>query len=330
MIKLSNKSKHEDCLNFFLGAFILIITVVSIDFIIGNLLKTFYFKQQSGLEFRTTYSIEKTRADLLVFGSSTANHNYEPNTFKKRLNDSFYNVGRDGTSIFYDYAILLGILKRYVPKIIILNFDDQELGINQQSYDELSVLLPFYKNHPEIRSIVNLKSPYEKYKLLSHIYPYNSSIFTIAVGNMEFNKKRSEDIDGYVPLKKVWTKPVKNGGAYFNKKLDTNKIKMYNWFIKDCIEKNIKLYIICAPVFIKGNHQSNSISLGKKIANTYKINFFDFSGDSVFLNSPGLFADISHLNDKGARIFSSKVAQKILACETKKQYDGNMKCIIPQ
>ena len=43
------------------------------DFLIGKTLKYFYFKASSGLFQRTTYSIEKTEADILIFGSSRAN-----------------------------------------------------------------------------------------------------------------------------------------------------------------------------------------------------------------------------------------------------------------
>ena len=143
---------------------VLFITLVFFDFIIGSLLNIFYFKQESGLQYRTTYSIEKTTADLLIFGSSTANHNYHPGIFQNRLNMSYYNVGRDGKSIFYHYAVLEAVLKRYTPKMIIYDFDEHEFSKDQESYDRLSSFLPYYKKHPEIRSIVDLKSPYEKYK----------------------------------------------------------------------------------------------------------------------------------------------------------------------
>ena len=121
-----------------------------IDYVIGNVLKTFYFKQESGLQYRTTYSIDKTTADVLIFGSSTANHNYEPNAFEKGLGMSFYNAGADGSSIFYDYGILRAVLKRYKPKIAILSFEASEFFEYQNSYDELSALLPYYEDHPEI------------------------------------------------------------------------------------------------------------------------------------------------------------------------------------
>ena len=92
-----------------------------LDFIIGSLLSYYYFKQDSGTLFNTTYAIEDTKADILIFGTSKANHSYNTETLTERLNLSAYNTGRDGSSIFYDYAILKAVLKRYSPKIIILD-----------------------------------------------------------------------------------------------------------------------------------------------------------------------------------------------------------------
>jgi hypothetical protein len=289
----------------------LVLFVFLLDVIIGNILSYFYFKQQSGLQYRTTYSIEKTKADILIFGSSRANHHYEPHIFEKRLNLSYYNVGRDGNFIFYHYAVLKGILKRYSPKIVILDIVFGEFGKNQDSYDRISSLLPYYKDHPEMRSIIELKSQYEKLKLLSSIYPYNSSIFTIAVGNAEFNKKRKSDYKGYVPLTKIWNDSIGIDKSAVKYALDSMKVKVYESFIQDCIHANVKLYIICSPYYVKFRHTDYSITVGKEIAKRYNVPFLDYSTDSIFINNPKYFADKVHLNAEGSEVFSNRVVDEI-------------------
>ena len=313
MSVLFNKLRTNDYLRFFVRFSFVIITAALLDRLAGGLLKTFYFKQQSGLEYRTTYSLERTTADLLIFGSSTANHNYNPSIFQNRLNMSAYNVGRDGISVFYDLAILKCVLKRYRPKIIVLDFDEQEFRKDDQSYERLSSLLPYYMNHPEIRSIVDLRSPYERYKLLSHIYPYNSLLFTIYAGNAEFNKKRRGDINGYVPINNVWGDPMKADTSFLHDQIDRNKISAYESFIRDCVEANVQLYIVCPPLFVKPDYINSSVVLGKAIAEKYNVQFFDCSKDPYILNNPRLFADISHLNNEGATVFSQRTVDQILA-----------------
>ena len=314
------KIKRNKNFRFFARLLVLFIIVVFLDLIIGNLLRTFYFKQQSGLQYRTTYSIEKTTANLLIFGSSTANHNYQTFTFITRLDTSIYNTGRDGTSIFYQYAVLKAILKRYTPKIIILNFDQEEFIKNQESYDRLSSLLPYYINHPEIRSIIELKSPFEKFKLLSHIYPYNSSIFTIGVGNIEYNKMRNDDINGYMPLETIWNEPVEDGSTFSNHDFDSIKIKAFKDFINTCLNAKIQLFLVCTPLLLKPNYVNNTVVLGKEIADQYNLKFLDYSKDTTFLNHPELFADVGHLNDKGAEKFTNIVIDTIFPASPKSPY----------
>ena len=101
----------------------LVLSVVFIlDFTIGKTLRYYYFKESSGTHFRTTYAIEKTNADILIFGSSRANHHYVPAIFEDSLKMKFYNTGRDGNGIFFQLAVLKSILKRYTPKIIIFDY----------------------------------------------------------------------------------------------------------------------------------------------------------------------------------------------------------------
>ena len=145
MIKTSIYKIQKNPYQYFLLKSVVLFTIVFVlDYSFGNLLRYFYFKQESGLQYRTTYSIEKTTADILIFGSSRANHHYYPNVFENRMKQSCYNVGRDGNSVLYHSAVLKGVLKRYSPKIVILDIVYGEFRQNQDSYDRLSSLLPYY------------------------------------------------------------------------------------------------------------------------------------------------------------------------------------------
>ena len=231
MISANKGKKHP---SFIVKLFSFLIILFVLDLVFGRLIKHFYFKQDSGVLYRTTYAMDSTRADLLIFGSSTANHQYIPEIFNEELHLSCYNTGRDGNSILYSYAILQGILKRYAPKIIILDVYDHEFMKDQDSYDRIASLLPYYEEHPEIRSIVQLKSPFEKYKLLSKIYPYNSLLFTVAVGNADFNRDRAygDDQSGYVPLTNTWKWALISDTSFSKYELDTTKIEILKSFIE--------------------------------------------------------------------------------------------------
>ena len=295
------------------SAGIFLIILIAADLIIGNVCSHFYFKQKSGWEYRTKYSIENTTADILIFGASRAQQQYNPVYFEARLNQTCYNVGRDGTPFFYHYAVLESVLSRYTPKIIILDIENSVFRQYESSYDRISVLLPFYKSHPEMRSIIELRGPYEKYKLFSKIYPYNSLLFKIAAGNRKVDSAQSEDIKGYVPLTNALNEPIRKVYLPTGYALDSNKVNYYKLFIKECLQKNIKLFVVCSPYFIDAVGTDTSMTVAKKIAKENNVDFFDFSKDKDFLNNSRLFDDTVHVNSTGSKLFSNKVVDAIIS-----------------
>ena len=308
-----NKLKKSPYTYFFLKLLILAGIVFLLDFSIGNLLRHFYFKQQSGLQYRTTYAFEKTSEDILIFGSSRATHHYIPPLFEKELGQSCYNAGKDGEAIFYHYSVLKSVLKRYTPKMIILDFHNSDLQKDSRGYDRLSVLLPYYKTHPEVRPVAELKGPFEKWKLCSAIYPFNSSILTIAVGNTEFNKKRREDQKGYMPIYKVWNLPIEADTEPEEKGIDSVKRNIFESFIKECAEKKIPLFIVKSPAYLKQMGIDPYVVEAEKIASHYNISFWDYSHDSMFISNNGkYFADRSHMNNTGSQLFTEVLIKRIL------------------
>ena len=292
-----------------LSAFLVVISLL--DFGIGYVLKKYYFKQQAGYDYQATYAIDTTKANILIMGSSRAANLFNPDIFESRFNISCFNTGRYGYPIFYHYALLKAIEKRHKPKMVILSFDAGNFSINQEAYDRLSSLLPYYSSHPEIRPVVDLKGPYEKLKMVSFIYPYNSLLLPIISGNTSYSKKKYATIKGYIPLKENITLPLMKFDYTLEKKLDTVKINIYRAFIKECIDSNIKLFIVCPPYMVDAIGVDNSIIEAKKIAQQYAINFFDYSRDAFYANKPELFADYRHLNENGVGLFSNNVIEKI-------------------
>lgn len=304
------KSNHYKL--FICKTIIFLVIVFLLDLFVGKTLYFLYFHQKSGSLYRTTYSIEKTKAEMLVMGSSRANHHYPPSAFEKRLGLSYYNVGRDGQYLFYNYAILKVILKRYSPKIIIFDFVSQELEYDSRDYERLASLMPYYKKYPDIQPILQLKSSFEKIKLLSKIYPFNSYLLTIAIGNTNFNRRDVFDIKGYIPLEGKWNESIRTTDNSRKIKIDSNKLKIYELFIQDCLKAHVKLYIVCSPYYFNFKSNPLSINLGKKIAAKYNIDFYDFSQDPSFISKPALFDDPYHLNDTGAKIFSDSIGNLLI------------------
>jgi hypothetical protein len=292
-----------------LNVLIVIVTVFVLDFVIGRSLRYFYFKEKSGLHQRTTYSMETTNAEVLVFGSSRANHHYVPVVFEDSLKKTFYNLGRDGNGIFFQIALLNSVLKRYTPKVIILEYSG-EFEKGNFEFDKLSSLLPYYRTHKEIRGIIDRREPLDKIKLVSEIYPFNSQALTIVSGNTKINKKGAAGCKGYVPLYGEWHNELDSALKNNSYKIDTNKINTFREFIVKAKNLGVQVFVVRSPIFRKLS-KSQGIRICYEVCSAEKIPFWDFSADTSFLNNKSLFQDIVHLNDKGATAFSKLVVSKI-------------------
>src|SRR5664280_2748246 len=90
-----------------------------------------------------------------------------------------------GGGILLPYAQIEVLLNRYTPKIIIVETDSNEMEYRASDYDNLSILLPYYHVYPELQPIILLRSPFERVKLLSGIYPFNSDIMNLVQYNFK-------------------------------------------------------------------------------------------------------------------------------------------------
>lgn len=308
---------------FILSILILLLFIAIADQITGKILRKYYFSQVAGSAYRTTFAMDSTTADLLIFGSSRASHHYVPEVFEKGLKMSYYNTGMDGSFLLYNYAVLKVILKRYTPKIIIFDLNPGEFYSNKVSYDRLSILLPYYSSKPEIRNIILLRSPYERIKLFSAIYPYNSLLTTIGIGNLKINKLRKSDQKGFIPLSGRLNVEnmlkLQNNSSNFNSRtigkmginIDPIKIEALDSISKLCSKRNIRLYICYSPIYDKIT-KTQIDSVITKISKDNNSHYFNFSNDEHFLNKPDFFKDRSHLNYEGARKYSLLVLDSIL------------------
>jgi hypothetical protein len=296
--------------------FILLILIT--DQIGGLFLRKLYFTQKAGSNHALIYSFKECKADILIFGASQALHNYDPRILSDSLKMSCYNAGQDGGhSILLQYAQIKVITERYNPKIIILDFQPNLIVRYPGDYDRLAILLPFYKDYPEIRPLILLHSPYEKIKLVSAIYPFNSNILNIIRFNTNTSAAKKKDIEGYVPLKEVMAFDNSKPGTIIDAPvvIDSNKVNALTGIIQICKKKNIALYIVSSPIYHAANEKTHPITPAAQVSLSIiyqnNVNYIDLSFDSAYAGKMSWFKDKAHLNEVGANRFSSTIASFI-------------------
>jgi len=278
---------------------------------IGYLMKYLYFNQQSGDGYLVTYAIDSTEADVLVLGSSRAKHSYDPMIFEDSTNFTCFNAGRDGTEhILFNYGQFKAATSRYNPEIVILDIRPEDLAYSAREYDMLSPLLPYYKTHGEIKELLLERGPFEKLKHILAIYPFNSLVFQVIMGNLEVNKKRKVHYNGYVPFRDAKVRGQIDTLPIHDTALDEYKIGLLENMIRICSEKNIRLIFVYSPTWhIVTKNPYDSVLA--KLCNENQIDYLNLSNHPDFLTNPGYFYDRTHLNDKGAKVFTSMLISKI-------------------
>ena len=281
---------------------LLILTIIVIsDQLIGRTMEFLYFKQKSGLLYRTTFAIDSTKADYIVLGSSRANHDYDPSVFEKNLHKSFYNCGRDRQGLLYSCAVLSGILERYTPKFIIIDIRLDEF--TQADEGTLSTLLPYAQNKAVARYF-RYNSRFENVKLISKIYPYNSLLTNLVVG---LNKRWSGDNKGYVPLASQCSDtPVETFSE--TGKPDTLKMQVFERLLSVVNDRHIPVLLVISPIRYKCLGQvtiNECLSLERSYSNT---RFLNFTNQRQWENF-NLYSDNNHLNSRGASLYSYKLSK---------------------
>jgi hypothetical protein len=287
--------------------FVLII-LISLDYVAGIIFTKLYINAKSGVSFQEYSIINRTNQEVLILGSSRAAFHYIPEVLSDSLKLSVYNAGREGTGIYFHNAVLEATLKRYNPKLIILDLDYRDIyKSNHPGFEKevLSELAPFVgKISPEFDSLVEINW-YDRYFYKSNMLRYNKKVFRLIKGNL-FSAR--DDIMGFRPLFDT-VKERKDTLLSNNPGIDIDKLKEIEYFINRTLANNIKLVIIVSPYF--SYTSPNVLEDVNKLCKKSNTLFLNHISDTTFEKNPSLFNDITHLNKGGAEIFSRKIAHEL-------------------
>jgi hypothetical protein len=299
---------------------ILAVVMFLLDWGVGAVLRHFYFTKKNGADYRTNNVINKTKADVLIFGSSKAVYHYDTKIIGDSLHMSVYNAGRDLSYIYYHYALLEAALKRYSPKLVVLDTranEFQQFKYNEDR-DRINVLLPYYDSHPELREVCLLRGPFERYKLLSKMYPYNSLILNELVELLPIARYKKDDSqDGYIAKYGQF-----KGGLQpytVNDAVDSTATLYYKNFVELCKAKKVPLVVVYSPIYQDINSAANrNVQYVMQVCKDNNVPVLNYLRDTTFANKPQYFYDALHLNKQGSVVYSSIIGGKLKQLSTQK------------
>lgn len=317
----NSNSMEPEVIKFIKKLLFFIIILILVDYVFGSVLSSMYFSQTKGQFAQTTTSIEDTNQDILIFGSSRAVRHYSPEILSNAFKMSCYNVGRDAQMIPYYTALQHVIFARYKPKMVILDINSWELSPGSSKYEKLAILLPYALKHPELNKYIAEGDEYERIKLYSKTYPYNSSLFILGY-NYIFSNKVPADKNGYVPLIGEMTdaalkdhirrmKISEDAKSEVGRAIDQKALNYYIKFLANTFKSNIKTYVVISPTILKEPVSYNTKKLIEEASKFKNVKFINFSSDARYNFKYQKFADVFHLNKKGSEEFTKDLIKHL-------------------
>lgn len=271
---------------------------------------------KNGDTFIRNYIATQCREDVIVMGSSRANHHYVPQVIGDSLHLSCFNAGYDALGILNMFGRYKLICRNHTPKILIYDiFAPNEIyGDGSDHLKYLDGLRP-YASMPEIDSIFADIAPMERYKMLSKAYRYNTKILQI-VG--EFMGHTPPPPAGYLPLYGVMSYEAEAyKPEYTGQKPDSVKLNYVRKLIADTRSKGILLVLAVSPRY--GANSNQDLLPIAKLCQEEGVPFLNHFTDSRFCSQKQFFKDSHHLNDEGARRYSAVIAKEVEALRDKRQ-----------
>ncbi|MGN0070092.1 MAG: hypothetical protein ACI350_10265 [Prevotella sp.] len=256
----------------------------------------------------TVQALLYREADVLILGSSRANHSYDSKLFERETHLSCYNAGRDGMNILYDAMILYSYIERKQPQVIIIDIASSMLDASwNDSYKDMKCYFGLTKS---LDSIMNVNfSPLDKIKMKSGLYRYNKSWEWLL---KSYFTERRDTSDGYRPLKIA----AGNEMSYSLKNdmfsPDSGNLLVLERMLHTCSERNIKVIITYTPsLFVcrKGGVEDWLSQFCK----SKSLLFYDFGRSRKYYMNPGLFYDYTHLNAEGALLLTEELVSLLSA-----------------
>lgn len=251
----------------------------------------------------------KMNKDIIVLGASRGANNIIAGDIEKETGKSAYNLGYAASNVEFHEFVLRALLKfNKAPKMVIFPLDDpfELLPTHTQDF-RLERLYPLVKYDYINQELIDRG---EKNSLFSKVFV----LHTINKTNLNLKQKKFTPEDtimacGSMPIS--FQKPGRNWVyEYANTTYDVKqeipaKVKAFKKIIAMCREHHIQLVFITTPNFRKSN------PLFEKRMREFAGNdipVYEYNKKNPIYYDKNYFYDESHLNTKGAKIFTHEIA----------------------
>ncbi len=243
------------------------------------------------------YIAYKAKDDVIIFGSSKGETNYNMKLLNDSLEMSCLNCADTGNGIIQMYGRYKMLIKRYTPRVIIYDVRPQFDLFKNDNTKYTMRLKPFYEE-AGIDSIIWSTDKNERFKMRSALYRYNFQFMEILKDF--FSQSQFYQSDNILNKQNMSIIPQ----ASEQKTAEYDSLKLYylEELIKDCHQRGIHLAFFVSPEYF--HYDSISYAPLLLVCQRYNVPFIDKSADEQYVGHLDFFKDSLHMNYWGATKWS--------------------------
>jgi len=309
-----NKNAYKYVLKILLLFLLISFITDKITYIVLNKISDRVYSGQS-IGKLNHYLQVKDSIDFIVFGSSRANHNINPNKISKNS----YNMGIDGRMIAFS-ATLIKLLPKQKKQLILLHIDPHNAFSNKYNGNDLDALFTKYNRNKTIKNEIDKLNQDNLFQNFYWSISYNSKVLGI-LKNYVKPKYNFKNYNGYDPIyptktqKNIFKKKLKNVKSLnCKKKFVLNDI--YDMYLNElnlfCKNNNKTLIIFTSPILKDDCKDDNKYF--NEIMESKGLVYYDLTDYFKNDNSLTYWKDETHLSNIGAELFTNSL-KKILSSD---------------
>lgn len=234
-------------------------------------------------------------------------HSHPACAFNDNLRGEVKNLSKSGEGYFYNYQKVQEILPKNNLKGIFLEYTNNQISARMDNWiwggEQMRTFLPWH-------------TPFISNEELKFLYHKNENEFSQAISAstllnfrriLTFDFKISTRYGGYKLLEETYTK---KDNAYEHERIiethnpleiSPDNIEYLEKIVQYCSNNNVKVYFIRSPQHSDYPRENEELLLKIKQEKFDSIPFLDFDRFPLRDNE---FADIGHINQKGAEVFT--------------------------
>jgi len=255
-------------------------------------------------------------SDVVIYGSSRAWVQANPQIISDSLQQSTYNLGIDGHSFLQQYLRHRLFLKyNKKPRLIIHSVDFLTFQKRKNLFN-LNQFLPYMLFDT---LITKYTKNYEGFNYFDYVMPlarycsrgrYVQRAFLLSVNQADNPPDRFR---GYRATNQQYENVV-TGPKNYRIRFDPAIVKLFDQYLRQCRRDSIDVIFVYSPEYIEGqkyvSNRDQLFDLIHHFSKKYHIQFYDYSKDSICYHKE-YFNNAEHLNKTGSLLYSKKLAADI-------------------